>query len=190
MRKLENWEKIKWQYVKNKFTPRIKMDLLVLGFDSFDKKVLNSSKQSLFIYGPVKTGKTILAAQLLMNELQHIYLNGIEQVHNTTLFVSFPEMLQELKESYGKGEVNSNEILQKYANAHYLVIDDFLTARPTDWVLEILYYIINHRYEYMLKTVITCNFSLPELEALLQEQRITSRIDRSYLIVEKKPYKE
>jgi DNA replication protein DnaC len=48
-----------------------------------------------------------------------------------------------------------------------------------------LYHLINHRYEYMKKTIITSNYTLEELEQRLNDQRITSRINRMCKIEEK-----
>lgn len=181
MRTEEEWNKIKSRYL-NKFPLRVQSDLQKLKL-----KFVKRPQESMFIYGEVRTGKTILAAQMLVEELKHIYLKGITGKHNSTLFVSFPEMLAEIRSTFGGAE-KTDQVMQKYLNAHFLVLDDFITSRPTDWVLEILYYLINYRYEHMLITIITSNFSLTELEEILQEQRIISRISRSYTIIEKKKF--
>ena len=181
MRTEQKWESIQGKYLI-KFPPRIQRDL----------KQITQPKEmypdgSLFIHGNIHTGKTILAAQLMMQEMKHIYLNALPDKHNKTLFVSFPAMLAEIKSTFS-GAVSTDTVMQKYLGAHLLVIDDFITTRPTDWVMDLLYYLVNHRYEYLLKTIITCNYSLTALEELLQDQRITSRFNRSYTIIKKLPY--
>jgi DNA replication protein DnaC len=181
MRTEEEWNKIKHRYL-NKFPLRVQNDLQKLKLKSVKRP-----QESMFIYGEVCTGKTIFAAQIMLEELKHVYLKGMIGKHNSTIFVSFPEMLAEIKSSYG-GAIKTDDIMGKYLKAHLLVLDDFLSSRPTDWVLEILYYLINYRYENMALTVITSNYSLHELENILQEQRITSRISRSYNIIEKIHY--
>jgi DNA replication protein DnaC len=96
-------------------------------------------------------------------------------------------MLAKIKNTFGNGE-STEAVMEVYLNAHLLVLDDFVTVRPTDWVIETLYHLINYRYEHMKKTVITCNFSLEKLEEMLQEQRITSRISRSYTVIKRQSY--
>ena len=181
MRTESKWQEIKWRYLP-KFPPRVQRDLKL-----FDNPKVKQTEDSIYIYGEVQTGKTLLAAQIMMAELKDIYLSALPDKHNRTLFVSFPDMLMEIKSTYNAVE-RTEDTLLKYYNAHMLILDDFLTSRPTDWVVEIIYHLINYRYEHLLKTVITCNVDLHGLEAVLHEQRITSRISRSYTIIEKQPY--
>lgn len=181
MRTERNWKKIQERYY-HKFPPRVQQDL-----QRIKPKNIERPTTSVFICGDVYTGKTIMAAQMMMCELKSIYLNAMPNQHNTTLFVSFSEMLAEIKSTFG-GVLSTDAVMNKYLNAHFLVIDDFITTRPTDWVMDTLYHLVNHRYEYLLRTVITCNYSLEELEVLLQDQRIVSRINRSYKIVSKQTY--
>lgn len=185
MRNNTNWEKLFPKYIKDKFPPRIQEDLFRFPIPTNLKEL---EKKSVFIYGGVEAGKTILASQMMLNEMKRLYINEIAGCHSTTIFVSFPEMLYEIKKSF---DVNKKDesMMDKYLNAHCLVLDDFLSARPTDWVLELLYHLINHRYEYKKQTIITCNFSLEQLETLLQDQRIVSRIARSYVLIEKQNWK-
>jgi len=183
MRTNKKWEELKWRYLP-KFPLRLQRDLKL-----YDNHKLESITDSVFIYGEVQTGKTILAAQMMMLELRRIYINAIAEHHNKTLFVSFPDMLADIKRTYGSPE-NTDDILRKYWNATFLVIDDFVTTRPTEWVVETIYALINYRYENLLTTVITSNYGLKELESILGEQRITSRISRSYTVINKQFLKQ
>jgi DNA replication protein DnaC len=115
--------------------------------------------------------------------MKYYYLHGLSYL---TLFVSFPELLAEIRDTYDNTEKRESEVMKKYLDANLLVLDDFLSTRPTDWVIDILYYLINHRFEYLKKTIITCNMSLEELEKRMGDQRITSRINLMCEIEEKK----
>ena len=181
MRTEKKWKEIKWRYL-NKFPPRLQRDLRL-----FDDTKVKRAEDSTFIWGDVQTGKTVMAAQMMLAELKDIYLNAIPDVHDKTLFVSFPDMLMEIKSTYNSAE-RTEDVLRKYYDAYLLVLDDFITTRPTDWVVEVIYALINYRYEHMLKTIITCNYDLEQLEEVLKEQRITSRIRRSYTIIKKQGY--
>lgn len=181
MRTEENWEQNFEEKKSQIFPPRIQQDLKTFGTD---KPVIGTegSVDSMFIYGKIKTGKTILAAQMGMEEMKRIYLHNIP-IEGEIIFVSFPEMLAEIKSTFNNPNKRESEVMDKYINAHLLILDDFLTSRPTEWVMDVLYYLINHRYEYLKKTIITSNLSLPELEEKLQDQRIISRIDRMCVLV-------
>lgn len=184
MRTEERWNNhVKFQHLK-KFTPRLQRDLTEIP----TPKDLKGEIKSTFIYGEIASGKTVRAAFIMMQELKNIYLNNLEVNTEKILFVSFPEMFAELKDTFNDTTKKESEVMKKYLEAPFLVLDDFLTTRPTEWVMDILYYLINYRYEYMLKTIITCNLSLVELEKKLGDQRITSRINRSYLVEKKLPY--
>jgi DNA replication protein DnaC len=180
MRTEEKWSQFRKNYL-SKFPPRLQEDL-----ERFPPiKKIPVPVQSTYIFGSVETGKTIRAAHMMLAELKYIYLNEIPNVHNKTFFVNFPVFLQQIKQTYNKQGESEREVLEKYTQAHLLVLDDFLTVRPTDWAIDILYYLINYRYEYKKKTIITSNYSLKEAEDILQDQRITSRINRICKIEEK-----
>jgi len=183
MRTEERWGKtFQRNCIIHHFPPRLAKDLFELNLPRNPVEDVSS----LFIFGKVKTGKTIRAAQLLVQQRMFDYINNISR---TTLFVSFPELFAEIRDTYNNNKLTEKEVLDKYLNVDFLIIDDFLTAKPTDWVMEILYRLINYRYENLKKTIITSNLSLEEIENVLQDQRITSRIDRMCVIEEKQSYK-
>lgn len=181
MRTNKKWDELKWRYL-SKFPLRVQRDL-----QKFESSKIVSPEESTFIYGEVSSGKTVLAAQMMFAELKDIYLHAYENKHNRTLFVSFPDMLTEIKSTFNSPE-KTEDVLNRYMTAHFLVIDDFVTTRPTDWVVEIIYHLINYRYEQMLKTIITSNYDLEKLETMFNDQRIVSRISRSYTVINKQRY--
>lgn len=179
MRDETTWEK-DWRETLtiSKFPPRIQRDL-----NLFKEELPNTDvPNSLFIWGEANTGKTLYACNLLLQHEKYCFINELE---GDSLFVSFPDMLAEIRATYNNSEITESRTISKYLNCGFLVIDDFLTSKLTEWVYSILYRIINHRYEYLLPTVITSNPDLFEIERILGDQRITSRIDRSYSIVKK-----
>jgi DNA replication protein DnaC len=183
MRTEQRWiESFQSKYIKETFTPRIAYDL-----EKLNLQFLPQESKSTFIYGKIQTGKTIRAACLMVQQAKYCYLNEIER--GTHIFVSFPEMLAEIRETFNNPKKLEHEVMGKYLNADLLTIDDFLTSRPTEWVLDILYWLINHRYENLLKTIITSNISLDEIEERMNDQRITSRINRMCDIELKTEYK-
>jgi len=69
-----------------------------------------------------------------------------------------------------------------------LVLDDLGTCKLSEWMFEILYSLINYRYEYLKTTIITSNYSIEQLAELWNDDRITSRIVRSGEVFEKEHY--
>ena len=179
MRTEQQFNEVWFDECIKRFTPRIQTQLKNLPFP----EDLYGEVESAFIYGSVSTGKTIRAAFMMLQEMKNCYLRSES---HSVYFVSFPELFAEIKETFNNMEKRESEVLKRYLNVNLLVIDDFLSCRPTEWVMDTLYYLINHRYEYMKKTIITSNYSLQELEKRMNDQRITSRINAMCIIEEKK----
>ena len=166
------------------FTPRIQQDLEYIPWpDKMDEKV-----ESQFIYGNTETGKTIYAVFLCLQENRNLYLAG-DTSGKSFIFISFPELFSEIKATFNNKELSEIEVIEKYKKVDLLVLDDFGVKTASDWFIEILYIIINYRYEYLLRTIITCNESLEEISNKLGDERITSRIERMGKIRKKKTWK-
>jgi len=139
--------------------------------------------QSLYIYGANRTGKTLVAASLLMEQFKKNYL--LAETYNS-YFVKMPDLLEEIKQSFGR--YNEADVLERYINCELLVLDDFAITKPTDWTYQTLYRLIDTRYENIKPIVFTANISLDELETLYGDTRLTSRIKRMGNIIHKKPF--
>ncbi len=170
-------------YIRDLFPPRIVEELIMYNYTPVKEA---TKAESVFIYGDVETGKTLYAASLLIQHKKYCYYN---QITSYCLFAPFSNMLREIRLAYSDKTVSEKELLNKYVNVDVLLIDDFLTTKITDWVYDTLYYIINERYENLKTTIITSNFSLDEIEKILQDQRITRRINRMCKVVNKQTYK-
>jgi len=179
MRNLQTWEhKIRPKLIRQ-FTPRIQQDL-----NSIKTPKLPAEVESTYLYGDTEVGKTIYACLLLLQEYKNIYMTG-NISDNRLLFVSFPEMFLEIKNTFNTTDNSESQVLDKYKDADLLVLDDFGVKSLSDWALELLYIIINHRYEFNKKTIITSNHSLQELAGILEDDRIPSRIERMCSISKK-----
>lgn len=128
-----------------------------------------------FIYGPNGTGKTTMAIYMLLQEakMSYIYRHGGFKI----AFITTSELLLKFRETYTKNsDISEKEILDTYSNVDLLVLDDFGVEKTTDWSYQMLYILINRRYENMKKTIITSNFTLEQLAEKLGDDRIPSRI--------------
>ncbi len=131
----------------------------------------------MYLYSSVKgSGKTRMAVSVA-NELMHRRKIRVK-------FATSLQILSEIKASWDKrnrenGE-SENKLLEHLSQTAVLIIDDFGTEAPRDWIGERFYQIINNRYADRKITVFTSNFSLDKLQ---YDERITNRImERSYQI--------
>jgi len=65
--------------------------------------------------------------------------------------------------------------LDDFKRCSLLIIDDFGTNRTTGWTDEILYSIVNFRYENKLPLIITTNLSIDKFKES-NDERLMSRI--------------
>jgi DNA replication protein DnaC len=137
-------------------------------------------KQSYYIYGGVGTGKTDLAAALLREILLNVDPEADDFGHfyiprSSAVFVSAPAMFLSIRSIASGNETSELDIVKKYAETRVLILDDLGTEKLSDWVMQTLYVIINKRYENVLQTIITSNFTLQEIKDNFHEG-IASRI--------------
>jgi DNA replication protein DnaC len=105
----------------------------------------------LLISGPVGVGKTHLAVAIL-NDL-------VDTKGATALFCDFSDLLDRIQASFSRSnEENQDDIVAPYRDAELLVLDELGARRPSDWVREVLYGLLNTRYNRGRLTILTTNF--------------------------------
>lgn len=120
----------------------------------------------LLLKGSYGTGKTHLAVAIL-RETAEAGIPG--------MFVVVPDLLGKMKASFNLKDGKADELVDAAKNAPLLVLDDLGAESPSPWVVELIYVLINHRYEHMLPTVITTNCNGRELEEMFG-RRVVSRL--------------
>jgi DNA replication protein DnaC len=116
--------------------------------------------KGLYLWGPNGTGKTHLAV-------------AASRAVPKSLFVNTLYLFDQLKESYSTGE--PCRIFNYARRADFLVLDDLGSERPSGWVQERLYALVNTRWDEMLPTLVTSNHAPAKLEEVLGS-RTASRI--------------
>ncbi|WP_320961781.1 hypothetical protein [Hungatella effluvii] len=81
--------------------------------------------------------------------------------------------MNEIKATWDDRTRSESDLLRALSTVQVLIIDDFGTELPKDWIGERFYSIINGRYQDKLITFFTSNMSLPDLR---YDDRITNRI--------------
>ena len=127
----------------------------------------------LLLQGGFGVGKTHLAASIANTAAQH----GVP-----TLFLTVPDLLDELRATFGDGDTTFQQRFDEIRTAPLIVLDDFGTQNATEWASEKLFQILNHRYTNRLSSVITTNLALEEIEARLRSRILDpSLVDRVYI---------
>lgn len=178
MRTIERWVSTVYPKVLKELTPRIQRDIQKIGELDFDVK--ENTVLSSYLHGKVGGGKTIYAAQLYLAEKKKAYINCFD---SECIFISVPLFFQELKNVY-QNHTSESEYLQKFYQADLLIFDDLGVEKSSEWAWNILYLILNYRYENLKRIIITSNLNLKELAEKLSDDRIPSRISRMCEIVE------
>ena len=123
--------------------------------------------KSIFCYGPVGTGKTQYIAAVV-----RAYVQRCQKVK----WLSCPIFIMEAQSMYRNKERDPFEYITNIANlAIPVVLDDIGIEKMSDWVRQVLYMLINERYQREYITLITSNRSLKEIDELIHPG-IASRI--------------
>jgi len=93
-----------------------------------------------------------------------------------TAYVLFPEIALELRQAIGSANYDEMAVIKKYRNPSLVgCFDDLGANKPSDYVTESLYAIINHRYQECIPSVYSSNLGLQKI-ADLYGDRIASRL--------------
>lgn len=117
--------------------------------------------RSLLLAGRAGRGKTHLAVSILaeLAARRRLY----ERTYGKLMgrFVVVPELLDQLRESVRYPQ--ADDPFRALAMVPLLVLDDLGTEKPTEWVVDRLYVLINHRYNALRATVVTSNYRPSQL---------------------------
>jgi DNA replication protein DnaC len=137
--------------------------------------------RGLFLSGNVGVGKTHLIAGIVDLTARLIESKILRQHSKIIVYATAIDLLAELKKSYMNEE--TEDIIKSYEEAELLIIDDLGVEKGSDWVNEVFFKIIDHRYTEMKPTIFASNLRNDEIKAKLGE-RIMSRIYETCIGVE------
>lgn len=120
--------------------------------------------KGIILYGPTGVGKTFYAAAIANALIDLGYVAKFETV-------------QSIEQGYYHADDKAGYLARMNA-PHLLVIDDLGSQRDTSYMDDIVYTIINSRYQLRMPVVITSNLSSEELKKPKDEEkkRVYSRI--------------
>lgn len=104
---------------------------------------------NLIFFGFVGTGKTLLAAAIANELIAKFY---------SVKFTSVLKLVAELKGSYSENSPTShNEIIEEHSQYDLLILDEIGVQNNTPWELNVLYELINRRYEKNYPSLVIAN---------------------------------
>lgn len=126
--------------------------------------------QGLWFLGSPGTGKSHLAYLIS----QHALAAG-----RSVAIYTGPRLLDEIRRTYDDEQSGSTlDLIDRLTTVELLHIEDLAVARPTDWVLEQLYNIINGRYENQRSIIFTCDLTGDDEDAPVDPGRLAAHITR------------
>lgn len=113
----------------------------------------------IYLYGDAGTGKTHLSACIANELIKSLY---------SVLFTNLGELSRMIKETFGRRGETEASVLQKIREVDFLIIDDIGSERVKKdeadlWTQELLFTIVNERYNELMPIIFTSNYSLKEL---------------------------
>ncbi len=112
----------------------------------------------LMFIGSCGVGKTHLSVAII-REI-------IDKKKATCVFYDFRELIRDIQGTYTpESNVSESEVLTPVFEAAVLVLDELGAKRTTAWVEEMVFYIINQRYNQKKLTILTSNYLDTEEEA-------------------------
>jgi len=128
--------------------------------------------RGLLMMGGCGVGKTHLAVAALVEIIS-------SNKPGRLLFSNFQDLIQEIQASFdSEGVATKSELLRPLLEADLLVLDELGSQKPTTFVQDILYYVINTRYNEERTTIFTTNYTdaPPDAKEESLGQRIGTRL--------------
>ena len=145
----------------------------------FIESLSERTGRGLYLYGGVGAGKTSEASVIV----KAVIRSGRKAVLPTTL-----SMLNELSKGYGDSE---GKDISHFIRTDLLVLDDVGKENANSWAATTMFEVVNGRYERMLPTIYTSQYSFSELERRMSRsgeresaQAVLSRIVQTSTLVD------
>lgn len=135
--------------------------------------------RSAMLLGTVGTGKTHLGAAMLQAVIRqhaHAGLRG--------LYATAGSIIRDVKATFGNRGRTEADIYEDLIRPDLLVIDEVGVQHGTDFERQVLFEVINGRYEKLYKpTIVVSNLGVTELRQCLGDRAVDRLRDKSGIVV-------
>lgn len=133
--------------------------------------IMPDISRSYFLTGVAGSGKTSIAIKFGLK------WDTETQYKQEVIFHKFKTLLDMARYSFDSSDqaYSYRRTLEDIKTSPLLIIDDIGTEKYTEFVDQMIYDLINYRYEWGLQTIFTSNFTLDEISKKYHE-RVASRI--------------
>ena len=161
------------KYKKNNMGSRYEhAELSKINFPGQDqlniKKFMDNPKNFLIFLGSAGMGKTYFCAAMVEWAFKMFGQAEFRYFHEK-------DLLYRLRNSIGQSSGDYIEVLKHLIDSKFLIIDDIGSQKKSDWTEEILFDLIDYRYNSRLPTIFTSNLMVNELNSIYHK-RISSRL--------------
>ena len=127
--------------------------------------VLKEGRSAIFV-GKVGTGKTHLAIGIALS---------IMQQQRSALFVTVQRLIRRVKDSWHTKEETESQVVDVFASPDLLVLDEVGVQFGSEFEKQVLFDVLNTRYENRKPSILLSNIPKEELSDYLGE-RVTDRL--------------
>lgn len=129
--------------------------------------VASSSMRTVLIVGPVGTGKSTLLGATV---------RGLVEAGRGVVYVTESQLWEQVRQGFRKKRATVASIVQRYAEAPVLAIDDLgTTSNLKDWHVDAMEHLVSVRYDQRRPMLITTNLNLDGI-ADAYDERLASRL--------------
>lgn len=133
--------------------------------------------ESLMIWGEPGNGKTHIASAIT---------NALAVKGYIVVFQSVPELLQRIRGTFNNdNKENEQQIMRALLECDLLILDDIGAEKPTEWVEEKLFNIIDGRYRREMPTLYTSNLQPKQLQDQVSKRSYDRMVETSVMIENK-----
>ncbi|MGH9417199.1 MAG: ATP-binding protein, partial [Terriglobales bacterium] len=127
--------------------------------------LVDRERNGLLFFGNVGCGKTHLAVAIARRLLER----GMG-----CRFADHRELLKQMQATFDPANpATEASVVRPLLEAEVLVLDDLGVGRATEWALESLHYILNHRYSQRRATIVTTN--LEDADGRLERKEVVEK---------------